>query len=64
MRLFLTFYGRIAALRKSLVLITVFGFLTLTFVALAAGTFTGLVNVTKAGGVLGVLTALIAYYTG
>jgi len=38
------------------------GFLSLTFLLLACGEFTGKVTVTKAGGGLGIVTALVAYY--
>jgi hypothetical protein len=59
-----TFLLTIATLRKSFALITLFSLLTLTFIVLAGGTFSGIANVTKAGGALGVITALVAYYIG
>ncbi|KIK01608.1 hypothetical protein K443DRAFT_132229 [Laccaria amethystina LaAM-08-1] len=59
-----TFLLTIATLRKSFGLIALFSLLTLTFFVLAGGTFSGIANVTKAGGALGVVTALVAYYIG
>jgi len=57
-----TFMMLIGALRKNISFIALFAFLAATFALLAAGQFTGKVNVTKAGGALGVVTAFIAYY--
>ena len=45
-------------------LISLFFFLTLTFMLLAIGEFMGSNSVHKAGGGFGILTALIAYYVG
>jgi len=59
-----TFFLLIAALRKNIGFIALFLFLTITFALLAGGEFTGSLTVTKAGGVLGVITAFIAYYVG
>jgi succinate-acetate transporter protein len=59
-----TFLLTIATLRKSFALISLFSLLTLTFIVLAGGVFSGIANVTKAGGALGVITALVAYYIG
>ncbi|KAG8977471.1 hypothetical protein FRB90_008786 [Tulasnella sp. 427] len=59
-----TFILWIASLRSSVALSAVFFFLFTTFILLAAGEFTEKVGVTKAGGWMGVLTALIAFYTG
>ncbi|KAF9470831.1 hypothetical protein BDN70DRAFT_888715 [Pholiota conissans] len=59
-----TFFLLIAALRKNVGFILLFAFLTVTFAALAAGELAASVNSTKAGGVLGVITAFIAYYVG
>ncbi|KAJ3526569.1 hypothetical protein NMY22_g10112 [Coprinellus aureogranulatus] len=65
-----TFFLLIAALRKSVAFIALFGFLAVTFLLLAIGdllprpqvcTF---IPVTRAGGALGVVTAFIAYYIG
>jgi len=59
-----TFMFFIASLRKSISFIALFGFLTITFAALAGGIWTGNVATTKAGGILGAITAMIAYYIG
>jgi succinate-acetate transporter protein len=59
-----TFFLLIAALRKNIGLIALFGMLTLTFALLAASNFTGHVSLSKAGGATGVITAFIAYYVG
>jgi len=59
-----TFMFFIVALRKSVAFIALFGFLSLTFALLAAGFFTGKLAVTKAGGSLGIVTAMVAYYIG
>jgi len=53
----------IACLRSSIALISLFFFLDVTFWLLAAGFFSGVENVTKAGGAFGILTAAIAGYT-
>jgi len=57
-----TFMLFIGALRKNVGFILLLGFLSLTFLLLAVGKFTMKVNVTKAGGALGLITAFIAYY--
>ena len=54
----------VASLRKNIAFIALFGFLTLTFMMLGAGAFTGNTHLNKAGGALGIITALIAYYVG
>lgn len=59
-----TLFLLIAALRKSIAFIALFGFLTVTFLVLSIGDFYEIVGVTRAGGVLGVITAFIAYYIG
>lgn len=59
-----TFLFFIASLRKSIAFIALFGFLSMTFAVLAGGIWTGHVATTKAGGILGAITALIAYYIG
>jgi len=59
-----TFLFFVCALRKSVGFIALFLFLTLTFMVLAIGALTKRVNVTKAGGYLGIVTAAIAYYCG
>jgi len=53
----------IAALRSSVALVALFGFLEITFWLLAAGDLAASVNTTRAGGVFGVITAFIAMYT-
>ncbi|KAJ8495399.1 hypothetical protein ONZ45_g12870 [Pleurotus djamor] len=60
----ITFYFFIAALRKSIAFITLFGFLTLTFLLLAAGDYTGVSGLGRAAGVTGVVTAFVAWYIG
>jgi len=59
-----TFLFLVVCLRKSIAFIALFGFLGITFAALAGGMFTGSAITNKVGGVLGVLTAVIAYYIG
>lgn len=51
-------------MRKNVGFIALFSFLAITFIVLAAGEFTAKPNVTKAGGALGAITAMIAYYIG
>ncbi|KZT50156.1 hypothetical protein CALCODRAFT_444955, partial [Calocera cornea HHB12733] len=58
---FLLFLG---TFRASVALSALFFCLFITFILLAAGNFTGEVNVVKAGGGMGIVTAMIAYYTG
>jgi len=60
----LTFLLFIASLRKNIGLVVLFGFLTITFLILAVGEFTGSLGTTKAGGALGAITAFVAYYVG
>ncbi len=57
-----TLYMTVAARRTNLAVFVVFVVLTLTFFALAAGAYSGVVGVTRLGGWLGILTALIAWY--
>jgi len=59
-----TFFFFIAALRKNLGFITMFFLLWLTFLLLAVNAFTGKVGLQKAGGIVGLVTALVAYYNG
>ncbi|KAH6904182.1 Gpr1 family protein [Coprinopsis sp. MPI-PUGE-AT-0042] len=59
-----TFFFTLVALRKNVTFIALLGVLTVTFFVLAAGDFTGNHTVTKAGGILGIITAFIAYYGG
>lgn len=54
----------VAATRRNLGLVALFFFLTITYVLLAAGKFLNSTASNKAGGALGVVTALIAYYVG
>ncbi|KAF8067001.1 Gpr1 family protein [Lyophyllum atratum] len=59
-----TFFLFFVSLGKNIAFITLFGFLTVTFACLAAGEFNASLNASKAGGVLGVITAFVAYYIG
>ncbi|KAI0791848.1 GPR1/FUN34/yaaH family-domain-containing protein, partial [Abortiporus biennis] len=59
-----TFLLLIGATRRNAGLIALFAFLTITFILLAAGEFSGHVGVSKAGGAVGIATAMIAYYVG
>ncbi|KAJ6531398.1 Gpr1 family protein [Mycena vulgaris] len=54
----------IASLRKSIAFIALFGFLSLTFLLLGVGEFTGKAGVVTGGGALGIVTAFIAFYIG
>jgi len=54
----------IASLRKSIAFIALFGFLSITFLLLGAGEFSGLPKITTAGGAFGIITAFVAYYIG
>lgn len=57
-----TLYMTIAARRTSMAVFLVFVFLTLTFFALAIGDYTATTAFTRIGGVLGIVTALLAWY--
>jgi succinate-acetate transporter protein len=59
-----TFLLMIGALRRNISFIALLFFLCITFALLAAGIWSDKVNVTKAGGGFGILTAMIAYYCG
>jgi len=59
-----TFIMWIGTFKASLSLNGVFFFLWITFALLAAGAFLGNTSVHKAGGWFGIVTALVAYYTG
>jgi len=59
-----TFIFFIGSLRKSIGLTALFFFLTLTFMVLGISQLLKKDNIGKAGGYLGVITALIAYYCG
>jgi uncharacterized protein len=58
-----TLYMAVAATRVSLAVLTVFVLLTLTFLVLAWGKWATSSGITHAGGYLGLLTALAAWYT-
>jgi uncharacterized protein len=61
----ITAYLMIAALRTNMVVLTVFVLLTLTFIALGIGEWGGKapgVGLSKVGGYLGLLTAIVAWY--
>jgi len=59
-----TFLFMIASLRKNIAFIALFFFLTVTFLLLGAANLSGKVHLTTAGGAVGIITALIAYYVG
>lgn len=50
--------------KASIALSATFFVLFITFLLLAAAEFTGKVSLTKAGGYMGIITALVAFYTG
>jgi succinate-acetate transporter protein len=52
----------ICSFRTNLAVMAVFGVLFLTFVFLALGELNASTSMTKAGGYLGLLTALLAWY--
>lgn len=60
----LTFLLFIGSTRRNIGLMALFFFLTITFILLAVGKFQDSAASNKAGGALGVVTALIAYYVG
>jgi len=51
-------------LGKNISFVALFFFLTTTFALLAGGALNASEGATKAGGVIGVITAIIAYYVG
>jgi len=57
-----TGYMVIASLRTTGALIAVFVFLFLTFLLLAIGDLTGVSTIATIGGILGIVTALVAWY--
>jgi hypothetical protein len=57
-----TAYMSIAAVKTNGVILAVFIALTLTFLFLAIGAFSGVAGVSKFGGWLGLLTAVLAWY--
>jgi len=58
----LTFYLMIASLRVNVAVLAVFVALDITFVLLTIGAFQANVNLNKAGGWVGVVTAALAFY--
>jgi len=59
-----TSYFCIISFGKSVSFIVLFFFLTMTFAVLTAGALNDSVAANRAGGVLGVMTAFVAYYIG
>jgi succinate-acetate transporter protein len=59
-----TFFLLFASLRRNIAFSIFLLFLAITFWVLAGGVFHGTIRVIKAGGVLGCITAFIAYYCG
>ena len=57
-----TLYMLIASLKTSGALIGVFLFLFLTFLALVLGTLAGVAALATVGGILGIVTAIVAWY--
>lgn len=57
-----TFMLTLVTMKSTLAFFLLFFSLTITFILLAAGEFTGKVGVTRAGGVIGVICAFIAWY--
>jgi succinate-acetate transporter protein len=58
-----TLYMFVASLRTSAGLIAVFFFLFLTYLALVLGTLLGVAALGTVGGILGIITAIAAWYT-
>lgn len=58
-----TAYMLIASLRTNGALVSVFAVLTVTFLLLALGKLNGSESLTHAGGYLGIVTAILAWYT-
>lgn len=58
-----TAYLTLSTLRLNGALLTVFVLLTLTYLVLAIGAFAGATALNKVGGVIGILTAIAAFYT-
>jgi len=57
-----TLYMSVAAMRTNGAVLAVFVALTLTYIVLSIGEFAGSPNWTKAGGALGIVTAVLAWY--
>ncbi|KAJ3481897.1 hypothetical protein NLI96_g7348 [Meripilus lineatus] len=60
----LTFLLFLGTLRRSIAFILLFGALDITFLLLCVGDFTHNTSIVKAGGGMGVVTAIIGYYVG
>ncbi|GDY30730.1 acetate uptake transporter [Gandjariella thermophila] len=58
-----TAYMTVAAVQVNGAVLSVFVFLTLTFLALTVGEFTGTKSIAHVGGYLGLITAVLAWYT-
>jgi uncharacterized protein len=58
-----TAYLTLASLRTSGALIAVFTLLTLTFLFLTIGSLAGAAGISKIGGFIGIVTAIVAFYT-
>lgn len=58
-----TAYMTVAALRVNVAVLLVFIALTLTFLVLAIGNFTGAEGIVYVGGYIGLITAVLAWYT-
>jgi len=63
MWMIVTFLFLLACSRSSFSLISVFFFLTITFLLLGVGDLTGSTGAARAGGAFGIVTAFCAYYT-
>jgi len=57
-----TFMMTLATVKSTVAFCALFGFLTITFILLGAGDLTQNVNVSRAGGVTGVITAFLGFY--
>lgn len=57
-----TFMITLCTVKSTVAFCSLFSFLTLTYILLAAGAFTMRTGVTRAGGVVGVITAFIGWY--
>jgi len=62
--LMLTIFFLFAVIRKNIAYTALLSSLSVAFACLAAGEFSQSLKVAKAGGVFGIITALIAYYIG
>lgn len=57
-----TFMLFLATMKSTLAFSSLFFFLTITFILLAGGEFSGKVGVSRAAGVFGIITAFVAWY--